>query len=169
MKLDFCGGNWPVAELGADALENVSHRIRKDYMDLITGLGRDRRGDVDWWVTSLASRNTYACPLYLRLCQLMLVRDLCVQGRAPAEIVTESAASAKLFRKILGSSGTVSVAGNNGPVTRMLGFLRRYGASLYHLSGQFLGAAVWLKNSAMPENGALLVDIFIGADSFVDE
>ena len=97
MILDLRGDDWPVNELGPDAIEKTSHQVRAEYVDLITRLGQDRKGDVDWWVTSLASRNTYVCPLYLHLCQLVLVKNLFDKGKAPTEIVTESAALAGVF------------------------------------------------------------------------
>ena len=50
MKLDLRVSDWPVEELGPDALENVSWQVRPAYIDLITHLGQDRKGDVDWWV-----------------------------------------------------------------------------------------------------------------------
>ena len=165
MKLDLRGDNWPVDSLGPDAIERTAWQIRNAYIDLMTRLSSDRKGDIDWWVTSLASRNTYACPLYLRLCQLMLVKNLFDDGRAPAEVVTDSRALADVFRRFMGSSVTITLTRNRNRLTRALAFMRRYGAALYHFLLQYLGSKLWLERKKLPADGAVLVDIFLGTDS----
>jgi len=152
--------------LGADAIERTSWQIRNAYIDLMTRLGSNRKGDIDWWVTSLASRNTYACPLYLRLCQLILVKNLVDDGRAPAEIVTDSVALADVFRRSMGRSATITLTGERNRFTRMLGFMRHYAAAFYHVLFQYLGSKLWLKKRELPADGAVLVDIFLGACNF---
>ncbi len=165
MKLDLRGNDWPVDELEPDAIEKISWQIRSEYIDLISRLGQDRKRDLDWWVTSLASRNTYACSLYLRLCQLALVKNLYDKGRMPSEIVTDSTALASIFRRTFGGSIKVTLVAEKNVLTISLGFCRRYAAAFYHATCQYLCSTLWLKKAKLPDAGAVLVDIFIGASS----
>ena len=168
VKLDLRGHDWPVDHLGPDAIERTSWQIRNAYIDLMVRLGSNRKGDMDWWVTSLASRNTYACPLYLRLCQLILVKNLFDDGRAPAEVVTDSKALAGVFRGFMGGAVTVTLSGETNRLARALGFLRHYAAACYHVLSQYLGSKLWLEQRELPAEGAVLVDIFLGSGSFRD-
>jgi len=47
------------------------------------------------WVTPLASRNTYVCPLFRRLCQVELARRLAAAGGI-SEILVDTPAMAGL-------------------------------------------------------------------------
>jgi len=161
MKLDLRGNDWPVEELGPDAIENVSWQVRSAYIDLITRLGKDRKGDVDWWVSSLASRNTYTCPLYLRLCQLMLVKNLCDNGQLPTDVITDSSALAHLFKQFLGASVNIELTANSNKASRLTGFARRYAAAFYHAASQYLGSLLWIDRTELPVDEIILVDIFL--------
>src|SRR3989344_4125769 len=94
--------------LAADALEVVTGEIRRPFVDLIERLGTGREADLDWWVTPLASRNTYACPLYLRLCQLVLTRRL-IQAGGVTKITTDSPAFAEIISESVGQDVRISV------------------------------------------------------------
>ena len=152
--------------LGADAIERTSWQIRNSYIDLMTRLGSNRKGDIDWWVTSLASRNTYACPLYLRLCQLILVKNLFDEGKAPTEVITDSVALADIFRRLMGRSVTITLTGERNRLTRMMDIVRHYAAAFYHVSSQYLGSKLWLKRRELPADGAVLIDTFLSTDNF---
>lgn len=168
MKLDLRRDNWPVDQLKPDATEKIAWQIRGAYIELITTLGQHRRGDVDWWVTSLASRNTYICPLYLRLCKLMLVFDLHEKGRLPDEVVTDSTALAGIIKQHLGGALKVTLVRNKGMFAKSLDYCSRYAAAFYHATFQYLCSLMWLKKRKLPADGAILVDIFISSDNMIE-
>lgn len=154
--------------LAADALEVVAGEIRRPFVDLIGQLSVGRETDIDWWVTPLASRNTYACPLHLRLCQLILARHL-IQAGEFDEITTDSPALAGAIAESAGRGVRISVVGGVGRTSffRLLGALRRYAGALYHAVCQVLIAGIVLPRRAiMPTGSVVLVDTFLYADSF---
>jgi len=155
--------------LAADALEVVTGEIRRPFVDLIERLSTGRETDLDWWVTPLASRNTYACPLYLRLCQLVLTRHLMQAGRV-TKITTDSPALAGIIAESAVRDVRISVAGGAGRagLSRRLGVIHRYAGALYHVVCQiFVAGLILPKRMTMPIGPIVLVDTFIYADSFV--
>lgn len=170
MHLDLNSRGAVGNELAADALEVVTGEIRRPFVDLIERLSTGRETDLDWWVTPLASRNTYACPLYLRLCQLVLTRHLIQAGRV-TKITTDSPALAEIISESVGRDVRISVVGGTGRagLSRRLGVIRRYAGALYHAVCQMLVAGLILpKRTTMPTGPVVLVDTFIYADSFVN-
>lgn len=169
MHLDLNNRGAVGNELAADALEVVTGEIRRPFVDLIERLSTGRETDLDWWVTPLASRNTYACPLYLRLCQLVLTRRLIQAGRV-TKITTDSPALAGIISESVGRGVRVSVVGGSGraSLSRRLGVIRRYAGALYHAVCQvFVAGLILPKRMTMPTGPIVLVDTFIYADSFV--
>ena len=169
MRLDLSGAGWSENELPPDLLESVSREARRPFVDLVTKLGSDRGFDIDWWVTPLATRNTYACPLYLRLCRLVLAIRL-ARTRKIDEIVVDSPALARILSPMLGNTVRVTVAGGawRTHLSRALGVLRRYSGSLYHVACQFLFSRLDVHGKAgFPAKPLILVDTFLYADSVV--
>lgn len=154
--------------LAADALEVAAREIRGPFVDLIGRLSVGRETDIDWWTTPLAGRNTYACPLYLRLCQLALSHHL-MQLDKFDEIVTDSPALAEAIAKFSRQGAHVSVVGGTGRTSfyRWLKVLHRYAGALYHVICQVLVARLVLpRRASMPTGSVVLVDTFLYANSF---
>ena len=90
----------------ADAKINPEHSvlfnqiavdIRKPFTDIIESISRQHAKNINWWVSSPASRNTFASPLFHYCCCLVLLQEL-IQAKKPvSEIITDS----RVFKKIL--------------------------------------------------------------------
>lgn len=168
MRIDLNSSDVIGGGLAADALEVVAGEIRRPFIDLIERLSVGRETDIDWWATPLAGRNTYACPLYLRLCQFVLSRHLMQMDKVD-EIVTDSPALAGVITKFARQGVHVSVAGGIGRTSffRWLRVLHRYAGALYHAICQILVARLVLpRRATMPDGSVVLVDTFLYADSF---
>ncbi len=71
--------------------------IRKPFINIIESISKQHAESIDWWVSSPASRNTIASPLFHYCCCFALLQELIRANKHLAEIITDS----KAFKKIL--------------------------------------------------------------------
>lgn len=162
MRLDLSGRGWS-GDVAADALEVAAAEIRRPFVELVDRLSTGRDADLDWWVTPLAGRNTYACPLHLRLCRLALARQRLAAGGVD-EILVDSPAMARAVSSLAGPGVRVSMVGASR-WSRAVGALRRYAGALYHAGCQYLFSRLLLRPAPLPAGPVVLVDTFLYADS----
>jgi hypothetical protein len=165
MRLDLSGSDPACPVVAADAMESVAGEIRQPFVALIDTLGAWAGADLDWWVTPLASRNTYACPLYRRLCHLVLARRLIEAGEID-DVVADSPALAAAIARMASPGVRVSVAGGafRARLACWTGLLRRYAGSLFHMVNQWLFSPLLLPRAPRPPaEPIVLVDTFFYA------
>lgn len=154
----------------AAQLDDIAAELRRPYVDLVSRLSEPFGSDLDWWVTPLASRNTYVCPLFRRLCQVELARRLAVEGGI-SEILVDTPAMAGLLRGAV-PSGVVVRAVRMPLRWRLrttLGVLRRFAAALYACGGRYLAARLMPPaRRALPVEPITLVDTFLYPESLRD-
>ena len=75
----------------------VAADICESFNNLIDAYSKQHAKSIDWWVSSPASRNTLASPLFHYCCSIALIQELLQKEEAISEIVTDS----KPFKKIL--------------------------------------------------------------------
>ena len=77
----------------------IAEDIRADYNSLIVSLSEDHLENIHWIVGSIASRNKYYSPLFIRCCQIAFVKRLLNKSNTVAKIVTKDQALAKVLKK----------------------------------------------------------------------
>ncbi len=165
MRLDLSGSGWS-GDVADDALEETAAEVRRAFVELTDRLSVGRDADLDWWVTPLASRNTYVCPLHLRLCRLALARRLLAAGGV-SEILVDSPAMACAVSGLAGPGVNVAMVGASR-WSRAVGALRRYAGALYHAGCQYLFSRLPLRPAPLPAGPVVLVDTFLYSDSIVN-
>ncbi len=166
MRLDLTGAVGLGREQGA-LLDAIAAELRRPYVEFVSRLGAPYGTDLDWWVTPLASRNTYACPLFRRLCQAVLARRLAADGSL-SEIVVETPALAGLLRGALPPGARVRAALTplRWRLRTALGLARRFAAGLYACGGRYLAARLLPPaRRALPTEPLTLVDTFLYPES----
>ncbi|HLF97487.1 MAG TPA: hypothetical protein VI457_10120 [Methylococcaceae bacterium] len=154
--------------MAANVMESVAEEIRRPYVALIDSLGTVAGADMDWWVTALASRNTYACPLHRRLCHLVLARRLIHAGQVD-EVVVDSPALAAAIARTSGKAVPVAGGRLRGRFVRWMGLLRRYAGALFHVANQWAFSRLLLPPSPRPPaESVVLVDTFFYAETVAD-
>ncbi|MBL8502373.1 MAG: hypothetical protein JNL78_02955 [Rhodocyclaceae bacterium] len=166
MRLDLTGAVRLRRE-HAVQLDAIAAELRRPYVEFVSGLGAPFGADLDWWVTPLASRNTYVCPLFRRLCQVVLAQRLAVAGGV-SEIVVDTPAMAGLLREAVPSSVQVlSVLTQlRWRLRAALAILRRLAATLYACGGRYVfSRLIPPAGRALPAEPITLVDTFLYPES----
>ncbi len=117
-------------------LDELAVEIRLEFNELVEKVGLAHERDVDWMVSSIASRNKYLSPLFLRCCRLALVQRVLDGGRHVGEIRTaDRSLGAALTKHFHGHGQGVSVVCTE----RISGRLKRILTPFYH----WLRACLW--------------------------
>lgn len=166
MRLDLTGAVRLQREHAAQ-LDEIAEELRRPYVDLVSEISAPFGTNLDWWVTPLASRNTYVCPLFRRLCQVVLAQRLTAAGSI-SEVVVDTPAMADLLRETLPSD--VQVLSALTPTRWRLRVaatvVRRLVAALYSCSGRFFFSRLISSAARPPPRGAItLVDTFLYPES----
>lgn len=169
MRLDLTGAVRLRRE-DAARLDAVAAELRRPYVEFVGRLGEPFGADLDWWVTPLACRNTYVCPLFRRLCQAELARRLAGAGGI-SEVVVDTPALARLLRQALPPGVRVHAALTplRWRLRTALGQLRRMAAALYACAGRYAFARLLPPaRRALPAEPITLVDTFLYPESLRD-
>ncbi|MBK6632557.1 MAG: hypothetical protein IPG33_16815 [Betaproteobacteria bacterium] len=169
MRLDLTGAV-PLGREHAAQLDAIAAELRRPYVELVSRLSAPYGADLDWWVTPLASRNTYVCPLFRRLCQAVLARRLAAEGGL-SEIMVDTPALAGMLRDALPTA--VRVRSALSPLLwrlrTALGLLRRFAAAMYACGGRFVFARLIPPvGRVQPSEPITLVDTFLYPESIRD-
>ena len=166
MRLDLTGAVRLRREHAAQ-LDAIAAELRRLYVDLVSHLSAPFGADLDWWVTPLASRNTYVCPLFRRFCQAVLAKRLAAAGGV-SEIVVDTPAMASLLREAVSPSVQVlsALTPMRWRLRATLAFFRHLAAALYACGGRFLfSRLVPPDRRALPAEPITLVDTFLYPES----
>ncbi len=75
----------------------IAKDLRPQFVKLIEQLGKDNAQNIDWWVSSPASRNNFKSPLFHYCCSIALLQEL-IRGKEP---ITEIKVDTKVFKIII--------------------------------------------------------------------
>jgi hypothetical protein len=141
----------------ARRLESIAEELRAPFHALMAGLAAPHAQDLDWWVTQLASRNTFSSDFYLRCCQAVLAKR-----EAAAEVVVDSPGLAQTLERASVPVRCTSSGAN------WLRRVRAFAAALYSFTGRALAARLVPSRKTLPLEPLTLVDTFVFADSARD-
>lgn len=166
MKIDFTFEG--KIRLGHARLFNkIAVDIRHPFIEIINSVSRKHAKSIDWWVSSPASRNTFASPLFHYCCCLALLQELIRAKEHFTEIITDSKAFKKILEDYLASQGVdTGVTLARLPVKQRLKELIRpvyviFGIPLRHLLLFFAARQTLFLRRSLPPEPLTLIDTFI--------
>jgi hypothetical protein len=56
--------------------DNIATNIKLSYTEMVNRLGRKHSNNIDWWVSEVASRDTYNSRLFWDCCLLIFVKEI---------------------------------------------------------------------------------------------
>ena len=141
--------------------------IRKPFIDLIESISRQNAKIIDWWVSSPASRNTFASPLFHYCCCIALLQELIRTKERFTEIITDSRAFKKIIEDYLTKQGVnARVTLSRLPVKRRIKELVRpiytiFGIPLNHLMLFFAAKLTQSLCKPLTSEPLTLIDTFV--------
>lgn len=79
----------------------IAIEINRRFTDVIESFSKEHAKSIDWWVSSPASRNTLASPLFHYCCCIALLQELIRKKEPISEIITDSRAFKKIIEDYL--------------------------------------------------------------------
>jgi hypothetical protein len=151
----------------------IAEDIRADYDRLIVKLSEEHLNNIHWIVGSIASRNKYSSPLFIRCCQIVFVKRLLDQSNPVAEIVTGDRALASVLKKWCDDqkmTGTIIHCSESTKafVWRILRPVRQYFLAIYFLALRCLGSS-FKTRKILSDTPITLIDTFVLNNGGADE
>lgn len=168
MILDITGG-MPLSPENARRLNELAVELRPRIVALIDQMSLEQGGNIDWWVTPLASRNPFASRFFLSCCRLALLDSLLANQHVPKEVLVDSSAMAELATRLGKKHGVifqVSIPRFQYWRDFVLRPARNILTGIFHEALQFMCSQLSLSRPADSGRCSLImVDIFLYADS----
>jgi len=160
----------------ADAKVNPEHSvlfnqiavdIHKPFTDLIESISRQHAKSIDWWISSPASRNTIASPLFHYCCCLALLQELFRTKKHLSEIITDSRAFKEILEDYLAGQGIstkvtlvrLSLKNRLKEILRPVYTL--FGIPLQHLILFIMAKRTQYLRKPLPSDPLTLIDTFV--------
>ena len=147
--------------------------IRQEFNALVEALSLKQVGNIDWIVGSLASRNKYYSPLFIRCCRLAFVKRLVDEGRGLRAVVLADRPLAGVLREYFRQHGhDISVRCTEGLATRVWRLLRPFRQYLIAcglLGLRYLGRSRAGRSRPLPSEPVVLIDTFVLNNQSGDE
>jgi hypothetical protein len=84
-------------------LNEVANEIRLEFNALVEFVGHKHEKNIDWIVSSIASRNKYLSPLFIRCCNLALIKRLIEQDQELKKIILSDRALGNSLKRFFKS------------------------------------------------------------------
>lgn len=152
-------------------LNMVSLEIREPYNELIAKLSEEYSDNIDWIVSTIASRNPNFSPLFIQCCHLALVKKMVERNHPMKAVVVKSRVLGKVIEKYL-SQEKVAVQVKyrkvfSHGVKNLWDYVYQILIALFHFSNQFFYARVGShKGKFDSTRPIILLEVFILKDSF---
>jgi len=146
-------------------LNEVAAEIRHDFNSLVESVGREHENNIDWIVSSIASRNKYLSPLFLRCCYLALIKRIIESDQDIGQVRLSDRALSKVFRAYFKENGIgISVVCTESifaRIKRILTPFYHFAVALVLLFLRFIGRSRAGKTKTQLSEPITLLDTFV--------
>jgi len=154
-------------------LNNIAEDTRADFDRLIVNLSEKHVNNIHWIVGSIASRNKYYSPLFIRCCKILFVKRLLNQSGSVKEILTRDRALATVLQKWCFEHNITETVVNctestKARVWRILRPARQYLIAFYLITLRCIGGS-FRGNKILSDKPITLIDTFVLNNGGADE
>jgi hypothetical protein len=156
----------------AQLYNRVADRVRGEFTDAVVAASLPHGDDLDWWVESPSSRNTFSSPLFHHCCCLALVAELWDQEEEIDLIRVDSSAMAAILSRLARRRNKVVHIQTRQPTTivRQCRKLVKFVWILGFFGRLFLAARLSRRTEGpAPAGRVILVDTFLYGDDLSDQ
>ncbi|MDD5454088.1 MAG: hypothetical protein PHW62_01110, partial [Candidatus Ratteibacteria bacterium] len=149
-------------------VNNIAEKLRQDYVNYLSKIGKKYEKNIDWWVLNFVSRNTLTSPLFCNICYLMMLKEKLEEGNNYNEIVVNSLALKKVIKGYsFKYNFKVTYKGKNALLVN-LERIYSYCKTIIHFFFRWISG--WLtrfyQKNLILNNSLILIDIFVLKNSF---
>lgn len=146
-------------------LNMVAVEIRADFNALVETVGLEHENNIDWIVSSIASRNKYLSPLFLRCCYLALVKRILETDQDVGQITLADRALSKVLQTYFKGKGidvsVVCTESISGRIRRILTPFYHFAVGFVTLFLRFIGRSKSGKLKISSSVPITLLDTFV--------
>lgn len=74
----------------ARLINKIAEKIRNDYIDFLSKIGKNKENNIDWWMIDFVSRNTLVSDLFYNLCKLVFFEEKIKNNFIYKKIIVDS-------------------------------------------------------------------------------
>lgn len=145
-------------------LNSIAVDVRAKFQGLIDTLARGKEDNIHWVVSNIASRNKYHSPLFIRCCQLSLVKKLLEESSVKQVVLSDYALAGVLKRYYSNKRIPVSIICTERfrkRVKRHIAPFMRFSKAFYSYCIRFFGRSKVAKKKFRDYPPLTLLDTFV--------
>ena len=132
---------------------------RKNFTNWIGKISKNFSSDIDWWSSSVASRNTFVSKLFHNICILESLLKLKKEGKCPSKIIVQSHELKKLINRHFKRNIDTQVITENNSSIKNIYFI--FFPLIYAITILIFSRIFKNKNKIKNNNNNVLIDTFI--------
>lgn len=154
-------------------LNKIAVEIREDYNNLVESVSAEHIGNLNWIVGSIASRNKYYSPLFIRCCRVAFIQKLIAQSTVIDKVKLADRQLANIIRDLFITNGCQTKVSCTERtfhrVWRLFRPYRQYLVALFILIIRLLGKSKNGTSKRVGDTPITLVDTFVLNNGSADE
>jgi len=154
----------------ARLINEIAEKIRNDYIDFLSNLGKNNGNNIDWWMIEFVSRNTLASDLFYNFCKIVFFKEKIKNGFVYKKIITDSIGLKIIIENycnIKGHSCNIVYKGKNYfwiCIKRILSYFKS--CIHFFLRWVFAWNTRHYQKKIIMDKGITLIDTFVLKNSF---
>lgn len=164
--LDFRKLNSSEARL----INEIAEKIRNDYIDFLSKIGKNNENNIDWWMIDFVSRNTLVSDLFYNLCKLGFFKEKIKYDFIYKKIIVDSIGLKTVIEDYCNKneySCNIIYKGKSSfwiYIKRILSYFKS--CMHFFLSWVFAWSTRHYQKKNIMDKGITLIDTFVLKDSF---
>jgi hypothetical protein len=156
-----------------EELNKIAVEIREDYNNLVESVSAEYTENLNWIVGSVASRNKYYSPLFMRCCRVAFIQKLIVQSKVIDKVKLADRQLANVIRDLFITNGcqtkVICTERALNRVWRLFRPYRQYLFALFIFIIRLIGRSKNGTSKRVGDTPITLVDTFVLNNGSADE
>ena len=151
-------------------VNEVAEKIRNDYINFLSKMGKNKENNIDWWMIEFVSRNTLVSDLFYNFCKIVFFKEKIKNDFIYKKIIVDSIALKTVIENYCNKNGhscNVVYKGKNYfwiCIKRILSYFKS--CIHFFLRWAFAWNTRHYQKKSITDKGITLIDTFVLKDSF---
>jgi len=154
----------------ARLINEIAEKIRNDYIDFLSNLGKSNGNNIDWWMIEFVSRNTLVSDLFYNFCKIVFFKEKMKNDFVYKKIIADSIGLKTIIENYCNKNGYSCIVVNKGKyyfwicIKRILSYFKN--CMRFFLHWAFAWSTRHYQKKNIMDRGITLIDTFVLKDSF---